>query len=45
MDIKGPEIRTGVVEKPIMLEVGQLFDFIVSPDMPLFEDVRSVSVS
>jgi pyruvate kinase len=45
MDIKGPEIRTGVVEKPIVLEVGQLFDFIVSPDAPLSEDVRSVSVN
>ena len=45
MDIKGPEIRTGVVEKPIMLEVGQLFDFIVSPDAPLDEDVQSVTVN
>ena len=45
MDIKGPEIRTGVVEKPILLEVGQLFDFIVSPNAQLSEDVRSVSVN
>ena len=29
MDIKGPEICTRAVEKPIVLEVGQLFDFIV----------------
>jgi pyruvate kinase len=35
MDIKGPEIRTRVVEKPIVLEVGQLFDFIVSLDVPM----------
>tara|TARA_B100001057_G_scaffold452742_1_gene496926 strand:- start:275 stop:388 length:114 start_codon:yes stop_codon:yes gene_type:complete len=35
MDIKGPEICTRVVEKPIVLEVGQLFDFVVSLDVPL----------
>jgi len=34
MDIKGPELRTKVVEKPIVLEVGQLFDFIDSLDVP-----------
>ena len=35
MDIKGPEIPTRVVEKPIVLEVGQLFDFIDSLDVPV----------
>ena len=33
MDIKGPEICTRVVEKPIVLKVGHLFDFIVSLDV------------
>lgn len=32
MDIKGMEIRTRVVEKPIVLEVGHPFDFIDSLD-------------
>src|SRR5690606_9839404 len=29
MDIKGPEIRTGDVEAPIELKVGETFDFTV----------------
>ena len=27
MDVKGPEIRTGVVAEPIELEVGDTFEF------------------
>ena len=27
MDVKGPEIRTGVVAEPIELKVGELFEF------------------
>ncbi len=47
MDIKGPEIRTGDVEAPIELKVGETFDFTVRPggpgDSP--EEVRSVGVN
>lgn len=46
MDIKGPEIRTGDVAVPFELKVGELFDFLASPqpDRPATE-VRSVTVN
>ena len=48
MDIKGPEIRTGDVEAPIELKVGEEFDFTVRPggepgQSP--EEIRSVGVN
>lgn len=47
MDIKGPEIRTGDVAHPIILEAGQIFDFTVRPeaDRDSAEEVRSVNVN
>lgn len=47
MDIKGPEIRTGDVDHPIVLEAGQIFDFTVRPgaDRDNAEEVRSVNVN
>ncbi len=47
MDIKGPEIRTGDVDHPIVLEAGQIFDFTVRPeaDRENSEEVRSVNVN
>jgi pyruvate kinase len=47
MDIKGPEIRTGDVDHPIVLEAGQIFDFTVRPgaDRNNSEEVRSVNVN
>lgn len=47
MDIKGPEIRTGDVEHPILLEAGQIFDFTVRPGAGRdgVEEVRSVHVN
>jgi pyruvate kinase len=47
MDIKGPEIRTGDVDHPIILEAGQIFDFTVRPeaDRENSEEVRSVNVN
>jgi pyruvate kinase len=47
MDIKGPEIRTGDVDHPIILEAGQTFDFTVRPeaDRENSEEVRSVNVN
>ena len=32
MDVKGPEIRTGPVEKTFHLEAGELFDLYIKPD-------------
>lgn len=32
MDVKGPEIRTGDVEKELLLEKGELFDLLVNPE-------------
>ena len=29
MDVKGPEIRTGLVDTPIRLQAGELFDFTI----------------
>jgi pyruvate kinase len=47
MDIKGPEIRTGDVDHPIILEAGQTFDFTVRPggEGDGAEEVRSVDVN
>jgi len=46
MDIKGPEIRTGDVEAPIELKVGETFDFTVKPgDRDGGEEIRSVNVN
>lgn len=47
MDIKGPEIRTGDVDHPIVLAAGQIFDFTVRPgaDRENSEEVRSVNVN
>ncbi len=47
MDIKGPEIRTGDVEAPILLKTGEIFDFTVKPGDKdgESEEVRSVNVN
>jgi pyruvate kinase len=46
MDIKGPEIRTGDLESPIELKVGETFDFTVKPgDREGGEEIRSVNVN
>ena len=48
MDIKGPEIRTGDLDHPIILEAGQIFDFTVRPARDgdsVDEEVRSVHVN
>ena len=42
MDVKGPEIRTGVVPEPIELRIGDVFEFYT--DKPS-ADVRGVSVN
>ncbi|HEX2669749.1 MAG TPA: pyruvate kinase [Polyangiaceae bacterium] len=42
MDVKGPEIRTGVVETPIELAVGDHFEFYTDTPTP---GVRGVSVN
>lgn len=47
MDIKGPEIRTGDLDRPIELKEGEVFDFTVKPgsDRENSEEVRSVDVN
>ena len=48
MDVKGPEIRTGDLENPIKLEVGEIFDFTIKPGNvgPTgSEEIRSVDVN
>jgi len=51
MDIKGPEIRTGDVDSPIELKVGETFDFTVKPgsghgqSRENGEEIRSVNVN
>ncbi len=47
MDVKGPEIRTGDVEKPIQLEPGEIFDFTIKPQSngESGEEIRSVDVN
>jgi pyruvate kinase len=49
MDIKGPEIRTGDLNVPIELKVGEIFDFTIKPAESVGrgggEEVRSVDVN
>jgi len=47
MDIKGPEIRTGDLDAPLELRIGEIFDFTVKPgsDRRDAEEVRSVDVN
>jgi pyruvate kinase len=50
MDVKGPEIRTGDVDTPIMLKPGEIFDFTVRPSSEgkphhSPEEIRSVGVN
>ena len=49
MDIKGPEIRTGDVDAPMELKVGEIFDFTVKPGGDAArengEEIRSVNVN
>jgi pyruvate kinase len=45
MDVKGPEIRTGDVDHPIILEADEIFDFTVKPDATNSEEIRSVGVN
>lgn len=49
MDVKGPEIRTGDVDSPILLKEGEIFDFTVRPGggsgFGGDEEVRSVDVN
>ena len=42
MDVKGPEIRTGVVEQPIDLAVGEHFEFFTASPS---DGIRGVSVN
>lgn len=47
MDVKGPEVRTGDVDIPIELRPGEVFDFVVRPEMleDSSEEIRSVDVN
>ena len=47
MDIKGPEIRTGDLEVPIELKVGEIFDFTVKPGAARADaaEIRSVDIN
>ncbi|MEO0794138.1 MAG: pyruvate kinase [Verrucomicrobiota bacterium] len=47
MDVKGPEIRTGDLPEPIMLEKGETFDFLVKGtiDDNLEPGIRGVTVN
>lgn len=47
MDIKGPEVRTGDLPEPIMLEKGEIFDFLVKGTLEenLEEGIRGVTVN
>src|SRR6188768_918788 len=42
MDVKGPEIRTGTIDEPIDLKVGDIFEFYT---LTPTEGVRGVSVN
>lgn len=44
MDVKGPEIRTGVVEAPLEANIGDLFEFYIESAEPT-GDVPAVSVN
>jgi pyruvate kinase len=45
MDVKGPEIRTGVLAEPIQLQPGQLVEFHTASVKSKREDIPSVSVN
>jgi pyruvate kinase len=45
MDVKGPEIRTGVIDQPAMLASGQLVEFYTSQATSTRKDIVSVSVN
>jgi pyruvate kinase len=45
MDVKGPEIRTGVVDSPIELSVGGQLRFLITPDAKVASAVPSVTVN
>jgi pyruvate kinase len=44
MDVKGPEIRTGVLENPLVLEVGDRVEFYIESAQPQ-GDIPAVSVN
>ena len=44
MDVKGPEIRTGKVERPIELQIGDHFEFYIESATPT-GDMAAVSVN
>jgi len=45
MDIKGPEIRTGVLAAPLPLHEGDLIDFVLNTDTEASDGVPQVSVN
>ncbi len=45
MDVKGPEIRTGDVETPVLLAMGDSIDFHTLGSQPTSDGVLSVSVN
>lgn len=46
MDIKGPEVRTGPLDQPFLLERDQTFDFLTTPNAePSFTEPRGVRVN
>ena len=45
MDIKGPEIRTGALAKPVDLQAGQLLDFTVAPGVAAQAGIPLVEVN
>ncbi len=45
MDVKGPEIRTGVIDAPIKLEAGGLIEFHTAKAVEKRSDIPSVSVN
>ncbi|HVU37300.1 MAG TPA: pyruvate kinase [Opitutales bacterium] len=45
MDVKGPEIRTGDLATPILLEKGQILDFITEQGQPAGDGHACVSVN
>jgi pyruvate kinase len=44
MDVKGPEIRTGILEKPLELKIGDRFEFHIEAASPT-GDIPAVSVN
>jgi pyruvate kinase len=46
MDVKGPEIRTGPLDEPFDLEVGETFDLFLVPETePVFSGIRGVRIN